>query len=926
MKNKKAGKRFLVSLAVAACLSGGLAGCSKKSTEEHLDAARQFVSVNDQDAAVIEYKNAIKTNPKAALPRFELGKLYLQMGDYPGAEKELNRALDAGQPAPEVIPLLSLAYQKTGAENALADVDYRMDGMTAVESAEVGFYKMQALAQLGKDNEARAIIDDLETLDTSSVYRGLAITYRDILNQDIDKAIESLKTLRVQAPQNKDVLLQLGKLSLSIGDKKTAIDVYEDYVEHNPEDLTSRFAYISLLVEAGRTEEADPLVDSLLASNPQHPLLNQFKGIIEANAGEYEKAIEHLQTAINGGQDNPALKLITGYAAYQMQDYASANTYLAQVVPSLPDDHPALKLYADSLLQLGQGEVASQVLNRVDSDSTGDASLFSKAGYQLLKQGNIVDAKAMIERSSETSERAIDLARLGLLQLSVNDVDGLVNIEAAAAKAPESISTQRTLISAYMSTGHFDKAMSTAQDWADKEPDNHVPHLYLAEIAYKSGDKAQTMAEIEKATTLQPDAVDTDLVRARLLLSESKISEAVTVLNQALEKAPANEPALSMLYAVATVNDNVDAEEVEQRVFAQLSQNADNTPLRLLGARIAFTKGDFNETLNLLEPIQPSMETPTLYWNLKGQALIRKNDLLGAAGHYQQWLSFFPQDKTAVLGMLTLLDAQQKYREGLDLTNQFLSKRPDSQVLLLKAHFLALTQQPKPARAILDSLPENVSTLPVVRSIEARVKLLEGKGLAALDDAMAAYNAKPNSKAATLVVATYESGGEGEKAMAFINEHLAKFPNDTLVAMMQAERLIGRDKDAAKKAYNAIIERSPNNFVVLNNLAYLYYEDGELDKAATLARKAVGLQPKNADSVDTLAQILAQQDKYEEALSLYDSVMEEGQVSDTVYLNYVQVLLDMGRKEIARQKLGNKTFTSPQGNKRAERMRARYSL
>ena len=114
--------------------------------------------------------------------------------------------------------------------------------------------------------------------------------------------------------------------------------------------------------------------------------------------------------------------------------------------------------------------------------------------------------------------------------------------------------------------------------------------------------------------------------------------------------------------------------------------------------------------------------------------------------------------------------------------------------------------------------------------------------------------------------------------------------------------------------------------MVLNNLAYLYFEDGEIDKALPLARKAVGLQPKNADSLDTLAQILLQQDKYEESLSLYETVVNDQQVSDTVYLNYVQVLLDMGRKEVARRKIQNQEFTSAVGKKRAERMRVRYSL
>ena len=93
-----------------------------------------------------------------------------------------------------------------------------------------------------------------------------------------------------------------------------------------------------------------------------------------------------------------------------------------------------------------------------------------------------------------------------------------------------------------------------------------------------------------------------------------------------------------------------------------------------------------------------------------------------------------------------------------------------------------------------------------------------------------------------------------------------------------------------------------------------------------LARKAVGLQPKNADSVDTLAQILIQQDKYEESLSLYESVVNDQPVADIVYLNYVQLLLDMGKKEVARRKMRNQEFTTTDGQKRAERIRVRYSL
>ncbi|OFC70692.1 XrtA/PEP-CTERM system TPR-repeat protein PrsT [Alteromonas confluentis] len=926
MNHNKTGKRILVPLAVAACLSVGLSGCSKKTTEEHLDAARQFVAANDQDAALIEFKNAIKKDPKAALPRFELGKYYLQIGDYESAEKELNRALDFGQSPSEVLPYISVAYQKTGAENALADVDYRAEGMTAVESAEVGFYKLQALAQLEKSEEALAIIDDLETLDTSSVYRGLALAYRDIINQNLSAALASFKALREQSPNNKDVLQQLGKLALAEGDKALATDAFGDYVKDNPQDITTKFAYITLLVEAGDTQTAGPMVDELLNANPQHPLLNQYKGVIEANDGDYEAAATHLQVAMQNGNNNPALRLLAGYVAYQMQDFVTANNYLTEVAPDLPPDHPALSMLADSLLQVGESESATEILNRVDVEGPAGASLFSKAGYQLLKQGNVVDAKAMIEKSSEMSETADDLARLGVLQLSVNDIDGLVNLESALQKAPDNKVTQRTLIAAYISTNKLDKAKAATQQWLENVPDDYAPYLFLAEIAFKQGDKETAQAQIEKAKSLNPDSAEIELVEARFLLAEEKFDEAVVVLNEILAGNADDAKALTVLYTVATQTDAADEAQVAQRVYSEIGKHADNLDLRILAGRIAFSQNDYKKVINLLSSVEENTATPRVYWNLKGQTLIRLNDVVGAVEHYDAWLKLYPQDKTAVLGKLLLDDSLQQFNHGLSLANAFLAKQPDSQIRLLKAHFLAMTRQPKPAKAILQEMPDNVRAIPFVRGISARIAMLEGRGAEGLEDARAAYNEKPNAPNTMLMMAVLEASGKNDEAAAFLEQHLQAHPEDVRTAMMKAERQIGTDKAAAKDTYEKILQQTPENFVVLNNLAYLYFEDGEIDKALPLARKAVGLQPKNADSLDTLAQILLQQDKYEESLSLYETVVNDQQVSDTVYLNYVQVLLDMGRKEVARRKIQNQEFTSAVGKKRAERMRVRYSL
>ena len=479
-KTNKLIKRTTLAVMLTSAL---LSGCSEKSMESHLADARNYASQQQLDAAIVEYKNAIQKAPNAAEPRFELGKLYLQQNNFAAAEKELNKAMDLGHPVSQVIPLLSVAYQQSGAENALAEVDYRAEGMTAVESAEVGFYKLQALMQLGKTEEAQALLADLSTLDTSSVYKGLIDSYVFVLDNDMEGALAATEALREQAPTNKDVLQQLAKIYLQNGEPEKAAEVYGVYVSQFPDDVTSKFAYTALLIEIRDLEKAAPIVNDLLTLNENHPLLNTFKGIIESANENYAKALEHLEIAVQNGRSDQVVRLVAGFSAYQIQDFEAAQRHLTMVASSLPDNHPGLRMLADSMLQLGENDEALEVLARVEGEQGIDAALFSKASYQLLKDGNVVGAKQMVEKSEAVSATAEDLSRLGVLQLSLNDIDGLVNLEEAVEKAPESVTSQATLLRAYIATNQLDKAKVAAKEWHEQSPETAAPLIYLGNIA-----------------------------------------------------------------------------------------------------------------------------------------------------------------------------------------------------------------------------------------------------------------------------------------------------------------------------------------------------------------------------------------------------------------------------------------------------------
>ncbi len=884
--------------------------------EEHLSAARQYIDAKDTDAAIIEYKNAIKAAPQAPALRFELGRAYLLKHNYDAAEKELNRALELGHPAAEVIPLLSQAYQQTGADNALAQLDYGEEGMSDDQTAEVGFYKLQALTQLGEEKEAQALIDELENLNTDSVYKDLILSYRSLLAKDIASALAQTQALYEQAPTNKDVMLQLARLYLADKQKQEAVGIYQNYVKNYPNDLTSKFALISLLVETGSTAEAEPFVDELLKRNAEHPLLNQYKGIIASSKGDYENGLKYLEKAIRNGQNAPVVRMVAGFSAYQMQDYKAASQHLSMVASSLPDNHPGLRMLADSLLRLGQSEDATEVLNRVDGELQADAALFSKAGFQLLKEGNVADARKMVDKSSELSNTAADLARLGVLQLSLNDIDGLVNLEAAAAKAPESVATQQTLLAAYVSTNQVEKARELATQWQETRPRDPMPHVYLAELALKSGDKATAEAEMSRAESLAPDSSEVKIAKAKLAVIDKDLEAAAAILTAILKAEPVNIQALTMQYGIAKEKGETSA--VAKQIEKLLARSPGNEDLRLLLSRIYFTNEDFPKVLETLKPIKEDAQTPMPYWSIKGQALIRDNQAQAANVHFDKWLAQYPQDKTATLGKMLLNDAQGNYDDGLALANRFLQMRSDSQVQILKAYFLAMTREVEKSRAIIEPLPEKVKALPFVRGISARLSLLEGKGKAAIPDAMAAYQKTPNPQNTILVVASYESAGKNDQSYAFLQEHVRKYPNDTQTMMLLAERMIRQDKGGAAKLYEKILKVMPDNFVVLNNLAYLYLEEGELDKARQLAKRAVDQKPKNADAVDTLAQVMIKQGEKEKALDLYTKLGAEELRTDEVYLNYVELLIETGKRELAKRRLASRKFEREVSKERAK--------
>ena len=91
--------RLILAFFAGAALTLGAAGCDKlqsRTTQEHVQRAKDFQAKGDMRASIIELKSALQKTPGNAEARLLLGQLYLAVDEGYAAEKELEAAAKLG--------------------------------------------------------------------------------------------------------------------------------------------------------------------------------------------------------------------------------------------------------------------------------------------------------------------------------------------------------------------------------------------------------------------------------------------------------------------------------------------------------------------------------------------------------------------------------------------------------------------------------------------------------------------------------------------------------------------------------------------------------------------------------------------------------------------------------------------------------------
>lgn len=866
-----------------------ITGCSEKGAEDYMQEAAAFTENGDNKAAVVSLKNAVQEAPRLASARFELGKVHLALSSFDEASKELSRALEYGYAENQVIPLLAEALARSGANVALSELSYDASLLTPAEQLEVGARKVASLLELNKAPEASALVEALLLINADTTYKGMLEAYRFIIAEDYVEALNTLKIVLDGDTLNRDVISLTARLYILNGDIENATNLYEEYIKVAQDDIQAKFALVNILMQQNQSERAEKYIDELLEINSNNGMLNQLKASARAAADDNVAAKEFAEKAINGGRSAPTLRLIAGFASYKLKDYESTIRHLSVVSGVLPDEHPALRMLADSQLQLNMGEDAAEVLSRVNEVAQEDLSLFSRTGYELIKAGDTETAKEMIEQAQKVSQTTEELIRLGALKLTLNNLDGITDLEKAAAQSPDSRLAKTVLAGSYLATNQIDKAIVFAKQWQQEQPSMVEGFLLEADILSTQQQFAEAGILVNKALSIDADNSFAQLASMRLDMLNENYEQALGKVEGLLAKEPNNVKALASYFKIQ--GELGDSDLAFTQIENAYKNDLENQQLSLLYASTLVQKRAFFEALEVLNRIEANRLTLSSYWTLKGMALFNTSNLTDSYTHYSRWAAYFPNQLDPTLGLLNVLDLQRDFVQAAKVANEFLVNTDSVQIRMMASYFMAMSRDAAGAKQAMQAIDSQYLELPYMRGVNARIALLEKRGAQGIEDARAAYFAKKSPDNLLLFVQTLDSAGQTAQAFPVIQQHVSEFPTDIRSKALLAERQIVSDPVSALALYEEMLIDFPTSPVLLNNAAYLHYEAKNMEKALEYSTKAFTANPTNIDFADTYAQVLMQRGDVEQAVEAYNQAITDSLSNEDVILNYLEALL-----------------------------------
>ena len=634
------------TLAIA-LLVASAASCARDkevAKREYLASGDEFLSQKKAKEALVQYRNAVRQDPRFGEARFKLAEAYVQNDNLAAAAREYIRAAD-------LMPQNAQAQLKAGhfllLSRRFEDAKTRASNALAIEPKNV---------------EAQVLL--------GNALSGL---------KDLDGAVEELKEAIKLDPANTLGYVSLGAIERAAGRTDEAEAAFKKAIEADPTSMRAQLALANFYWATRKPAEALDTLHLAFKLEPNHPLVNQMLALFLVTLGRQAEAEPYFRKLAEVTNDNRA-KLT-------LADFYIASGRSKDAVPLLQEllarklaRTPAELRFADLDFREGRRSEGYRRLDDILKREPANPQALVMKGRMLTADGKLDDAvnvlRAGIAADATSAEAHFALGRAYLLK---NDRERAVEAFNETARLnPRAVGAQLELSRLELAAGRVDSSIQLAEQAAKNSAAGPEAKLVLVRALIARRDIARADAETRALIAKLPDnsAVLTQVGIIAAIRGDH--AGATKALTDALARDENNFEALNALITLDLAQKQ--AGRAVARVEAILSRQPNQAAVLLLAARAYAAAGDQKKTEESLRKTIEVDPASFQAYTLLGRMYVRQNRLDEAIAEFETLSKRQPRPVQAHTMVASLLQAQNKTQEARKRYEQALAIDPDMPV------------------------------------------------------------------------------------------------------------------------------------------------------------------------------------------------------------------------------------------------------
>jgi tetratricopeptide (TPR) repeat protein len=441
--------------------------------------------LNRIEEANRHYDNAIRLDPKSAGAYRNLGLNYLDAKQYDAAEKEFRLALAIEPNSPFSHYYLALVYLSLGRdEQAAAQAEPALSLLSNDHAAE--FRMAEASLRAGHTEQGLALVNALE------------------------------KRAALTAAQEFDLATLLNSKRLYA----QTVTRLRRVVEMVPDGWANRYNLADALLEAGQTNEAISLLESLSANSPQNAAVLSLLGLAYETAGKPERALQFYQKAVAAEPGNHDYYLDYARMLADLNRYDESEKFIESSLRQFGDDYAlTIRLGALQMLQ-GKLEEARQTFRKAIDANPGVALGHVALAQTYLREHH--DENAARELADTRAKLAPDANvehyyGLALLRLQRYQ-EAIAPLQRAIRLNPDDAETSYLLGKAEIALNRTEAARADFERAIQLDPQNASAYYQLSRIYAGLGEAAKAREMAQRTRQLIQSQREEDLKAQRVRL------------------------------------------------------------------------------------------------------------------------------------------------------------------------------------------------------------------------------------------------------------------------------------------------------------------------------------------------------------------------------------------------------------------------